>query len=198
MLSRFVKRHSGFTRRFAVVIPEMVLVTMVMDVVPVTCTVTPATKSCAPARHRQHPPQLLSPRPGNLALVLVNPSPRPSGSSPAPGASDEDSAELRALHSDYIENIASNYANDFSDPPPWRKTKPSAPTGSPPWRNAKASTFTMRTKPLAPETEDLRRQHHVPRSSTYERFTHWSCPNPLQDPYRLNHERSILSMGQAG
>ena len=43
MLSRFVKRHSGFTRRFAVVIPEMVLVTMVMDVVPVTCTDIRAT-----------------------------------------------------------------------------------------------------------------------------------------------------------
>jgi hypothetical protein len=43
MLSRFVKRHSGFTRRFAVVIPEMVLVTMVMDVVPVTCTNIRAT-----------------------------------------------------------------------------------------------------------------------------------------------------------
>ena len=117
MLSRFVKRHSGFTRRFAVVIPEMVLVTMVMDVVPVTCTDTRATKSCAPARHRQHPPRLLSPRPGSLALVLVNPSPRPSGPSPSPGAdSDEDSAELRALHSDYIEDMARNYATDCSDP----------------------------------------------------------------------------------
>jgi hypothetical protein len=85
MLSRFVKRHSGFTRRFAVVIPEMVLVTMVMDVVPVTCTDTRAIKSCAPARHRQHPPRLLTPRSGSLALVLVNTSPRPSGPSPAPG-----------------------------------------------------------------------------------------------------------------
>jgi hypothetical protein len=43
MLSRFVKRHSGFTRRFAVAIPEMVLVTMVMDIVPVTCTDVRAT-----------------------------------------------------------------------------------------------------------------------------------------------------------
>jgi hypothetical protein len=52
-----------------------------------------------------------------LSPVLVNPSPRPSGPSPAPGAdSDEDSAELRALHSDYIEDMARNYANDFSDP----------------------------------------------------------------------------------
>jgi hypothetical protein len=30
--------------------------------------------------------------------------------------SDKDSAGLRALHSDYVEYMARNYANDFSDP----------------------------------------------------------------------------------
>ena len=164
----------GFTRRFAVVIPEMVLVTMVMDVVPVTCTDTRATKSCAPARHRQHPPRLLSPRPGSLALVLVvNPSPQPSSPSLAPPVRTpmKTQAEPRALHSYYIEDMARNYATDCSDP--------SLEDDEAPCPRDRGSAMTTPCSTL----KYIRALHPLELSR--------SSSSPLQ----LNNECSILSVG---
>jgi hypothetical protein len=48
MLSRFVKRHSGFTRGFAVVILEMLLVALIMEVVPVVYADIRATNKLDP------------------------------------------------------------------------------------------------------------------------------------------------------
>jgi hypothetical protein len=195
MLSRFVKRHSGFTRRSTVVIPEMVLVTMVMDVVPVTCTDTRATKSCAPARHRQHPPRLLSPRPGSLALVLVNPSPQPSSPSPAPVRTPmKTQAEPRALHSYYIEDMARNYATDCSDP-------------------SLEEDEAVRTHGLSPseKRESIRLHHEDEAPCPRDRGSPTTTPcstlkyiralHPLElsrsssSPLQLNNECSILSVG---
>ena len=65
------------------------------------------TSRCPPSR---------SPRRCPHHSVTASETSRASGPNPAPDAdSDKDSAELRALHSDYIEDMARNYANDFSD-----------------------------------------------------------------------------------
>ena len=49
MLSRFCKRHSDFTRRFSVVIPDMLLVALIMEVVPVIYADIRATILSAPS-----------------------------------------------------------------------------------------------------------------------------------------------------
>jgi hypothetical protein len=66
------------------------------------------TSRCPPSR---------SPRRCPHHSATASETSRASGPNPAPDADfDKDSAELRALQSDYIEDMARNYVNDFSDP----------------------------------------------------------------------------------
>ena len=88
-------------------------------------------------------------------------------------------AEPRALHSYYIKDMARNYATDCSDPS-LEEDEAVRTHGLSSSEKRESVRLHHEEKPLAPETEDLRRQHHVPRSSTHKRFTHWSCPDPLQ------------------
>lgn len=133
-----------------------------------------------------------------------HPSPCASESQPATeqpksglsAYSDKDSAELRALHSDHVKDMAHNYATDFSDLSLVQNK----------------AVHTHRLLPL--EERESARLHHedeapgprnrgFPKTSPYFTLKYIRAHHPLElsqsssSLLQLNNERSILSVGQA-